>query len=219
LEKVVIYYPEEDRFEMTHEIPAQRRRGGAGVAIYNDKIYMVGGITNGHMDGFENWLDEYNPQTGEWRVLPDAPHERDHLAAVIADDRLYSFAGRTSHHAIGKGFETTVKAGDIFDFETERWLPSQSSFDIPTERAGSMAFGWGNEVIIGGGESGSQEAAHSEVEAFNIHTHTWRDWPSLQRGRHGSAFAVIGDYVYAASGSGNRGGGPELTSLERLKLP
>ncbi|WP_121101033.1 Kelch repeat-containing protein [Litorimonas taeanensis] len=143
LDKVMVYYPEEDRFEMTHDIPADRHRGAAGVALRNGKIYMVGGITNGHMDGFENWLDEYNPKTGEWRVLPDAPHKRDHLDAVIAKDRLYSFAGRTSHHAMGKGFESTVKPGDIFDFKTETWLNPQAAFDIPTERAVNMTFVWG----------------------------------------------------------------------------
>lgn len=219
LEKVMVYYPEEDRFEMTHTIPEARRRGGAGAALKDGKIYITGGITNGHMDGFRNWLDEYDPETGAWKILPDAPHKRDHLAAAIIDNKLYSFAGRHSHHAAGKGFETTVKTGDVFNFKTNAWETPIPVFDIPTERAGNMAFARKDEVIFGGGESGEQEAAHAEVEAFNVKTQTWRDWPKLQRGRHGTGFAIIGDYVYTASGSSNRGGGPELTSLERLKLP
>ncbi|MEO1253875.1 MAG: DUF5060 domain-containing protein, partial [Bacteroidota bacterium] len=41
----------------------------------------------------------------------------------------------------------------------------------------------------------------------------------MKEGRHGSGFVVIDNYLYTASGSGNRGGGPELTSIERLELP
>lgn len=63
LDRVVAYIPAEDRFELLHEIPAERRRGGAGVVVYNQKIYIAGGITNGHMNGYVNWLDEYDPAT------------------------------------------------------------------------------------------------------------------------------------------------------------
>ncbi|MEL7146305.1 MAG: DUF5060 domain-containing protein, partial [Bacteroidota bacterium] len=75
------------------------------------------------------------------------------------------------------------------------------------------------EIVIGGGESSAQEASHAEVEAYNVVSGTWRNWPSLLQGRHGSGFAVVDDYLYMISGSGNRGGGPELTTIERLRLP
>jgi len=74
-------------------------------------------------------------------------------------------------------------------------------------------------LVIGGGESGAQKTAHREVEAFDTRTRKWINLPRLNRGRHGAAFAIIGDYLYTASGCGNRGGSPELLSLERLKLP
>jgi hypothetical protein len=81
-----------------------------------------------------------------------------------------------------------------------------------------MATVWGNEIIVGGGET-TQKTAHNDVEAFNAKTGTWRAWPKFNRGRHGSGFAIVGDSLYTASGSGNRGGSPELTSIERINLP
>lgn len=219
LDKVLVYYPEEDRFEETHEIPEGRRRGGAGVAVHNEKIYMVGGITNGHMNGYESWFDEYDPKTGEWRALPDAPHKRDHFAASVIGNKLFAFAGRKTEHAIGNDFGPTQAYGDVFNFETEKWEPTHPDLALPTTRAGNMVFSWGDELIIGGGESENQISAHDEVEAYNTVSRSWRKWPSLQQGRHGSAFAIMDNYVYTASGCGNRGGEPELTSLERLKLP
>lgn len=218
LDKVVAYYPTADEFKMTHAIPVARRRGGAGAALYKGKIYVVGGITNGHNDGFVPWLDEYDPETGEWNILPNAPHARDHFHAVVADDKLYAVAGRTTSKATGQVFDLTVPEMDIFDFKTGQWLPTNHSTDLPTPRAGNMAFAWNGEVIVGGGET-KRLTAHNEVEAFNVADGTWRKWPSLQRGRHGSGFAVVGNYVYTASGCGNRGGSPELTSVERLRLP
>ena len=219
LDRVLIYYPDRDEYEYSHEIPEDRRRGGAGVVYHNQKIYMVGGITNGHMDGFKPWLDEYDPQTGEWRVLPDAPNARDHFQAAVIDNKLYAFAGRVSSRATGEDMSRTILHGNIFDFTTEQWLPVTNNQAIPTMRAGTATFSWNDELIIGGGESAVQKAAHSQVEAFNGSTGQWISWPSLVEGRHGSGFAVVDDYVYIASGSGNRGGGPELATIERLKLP
>ena len=219
VDRVIAYYPDEDRFEYLHSIPENRRRGGAGAAVMGDKIYLAGGITNGHMDGAKPWLDEYDIETGAWRVLPDAPHARDHFQLVSSNNKLYAFGGRRSRYRTGEGFELTVPFGDVFNLKTERWDVVRSTSELPTQRAGNMAFAWDGEVVIGGGESATQVAAHDHVEAFHVQSQSWRAWPSLNRGRHGSGFAVIDDYVYTASGSGNRGGEPELTSLERLKLP
>jgi N-acetylneuraminic acid mutarotase len=213
LERVLIYHPDRDEFEYGHEIPEARRRGGAGTVYYNGKIYMVGGITNGHIDGFKPWLDEYDPKTGEWRVLPDAPNSRDHFQAVVVGNKLYAFGGRASSRGTDEVMSRTIHHGNIFDFKTEQWLPVINQYAIPTMRAGTAAFAWNDELVVGGGESMAQEAAHSQVQAFNTKTSQWTEWPSLVEGRHGSGFAVVGNYLYIASGSGNRGGGPELTSI------
>ncbi|WP_158655223.1 Kelch repeat-containing protein [Flavivirga eckloniae] len=219
LDKVIIYYPDEDRYEYSHTIPKDRRRGGAGAVYYNNKIYLVGGITNGHVDGYKPWFDVYDPKTGEWFVLPDAPDARDHFQAAVANNKLYAFAGRRTSKKTDQDMALTSSHGNVYNFESNKWEAVTENLRITTERAGNSAFAWNNEIVIGGGESLAHEIAHSEVEAYNSKTRTWRNWPSLNQGRHGSGFAIVGEYVYTASGSGNRGGGPELTTIERLKLP
>lgn len=219
LDRVLLYYPKQDTFKFSHSIPEHRRRGGAGAVVHNGKIYLVGGITEGHMSGSKAWLDEYDPKTGEWRVLPDAPHARDHFQAVVLDNKLYAFAGRRTSKATDQDMSLTVAHGNVFDFQTKQWLQPVQGLALPTHRAGNAVFTWGNEIIVGEGESASQLEAHNELEAYNVDTQSWRRWPSLVAGRHGTGFVVLGDYVYTASGSGNRGGGPELHSVERLKLP
>jgi N-acetylneuraminic acid mutarotase len=218
LEKVVVYYPEEDRFDFVHSIPESRRRGGAGAVLHDGMIYLVGGITNGHIDGYQPWLDRYDPKTGQWTILDDAPHARDHFPAVVHDDKLYCFGGRRTSKATGKVFDLTVAPVDVYDLKSHQWLPPSQSPVLPTPRAGNMVTVWNDEVIVGGGET-TQKTAHDTVEAYNVVTRQWRKWPSLNRGRHGSGFAIVGNHVYTASGSGNRGGSPELTSIERIALP
>ncbi len=219
LDRVLKYYPERDEYVLGHKIPEHRRRGGAGAVYYNNKIYLVGGITNGHMDGYKPWLDMYDPKTGSWEVLPDAPDTRDHFQAVVAHHKLYAFAGRRTSKRTDQDMSLTKQYGNVFDFKSLKWETVTQNLAIPTQRAGNAAFSWNNEIIIGGGESAIQKESHNEVEAYNFSTKTWSKWPYLNQGRHGTGFAIAGNYVYIASGSGNRGGGPELTSLERLKLP
>ncbi len=219
VDRVIMYYPERDEYVYGHPIPEHRRRGGAGAVVYNNKIYVIGGITNGHMNGYIPWLDEYNPETGEWKTLADAPNARDHFQAVIADNKLYAFAGRTTSKITDQDMALTVSHGNIYNFKTQDWEAVTNDLAIPTMRAGNFAFRWNNSIIIGGGETADQVDAHSEVEAFDTKTKLWSKWPSLNQGRHGTGFAVIGSYVYTTSGSGKHGGEPELKTIERLKLP
>jgi len=219
LERIIKYLPLSDKFVYGKRIPDERRRGGAGVAYHNGKIYMVGGIINGHMNGYKPWFDEYNPSTGEWKVLPDAPNARDHSQAIVVNNKLYTFGGRQSSRATGQDMHLTVEYGNVYDFDTGEWEEVTGDLALPTQRAGNSVIAWNNEVIVVGGESMSQKQAHDQVEAYNTRTKRWRSWPSLNRGRHGSGLAIVGEYMYTASGCGNRGGKPELTSIERIKLP
>ncbi|WP_298532991.1 DUF5060 domain-containing protein [uncultured Algibacter sp.] len=219
LDKVIIYYPDRDEYVFSHSIPKHRRRGGAGVVVYNNKIYVVGGITHGHNNGYKPWFDEYDPKTGQWTVLDNAPNARDHFQAAVVNDKLYAFGGRTTSKKTDQDMELTVAHGNIYDFQNNKWEVVKNNTAIPTERAGSFVFTWNNDIVIGGGESVKQVSAHNEVEAYNSKTNTWSKWPSFNQGRHGTGFAIIKDYVYTASGCANRGGSPELTTIERLKLP
>ncbi len=219
LSHIYIYDPVIDRWITGPEIPPHRQRGAAGVTVYDDKIYLVGGIVNGHTSGWVPWFDEFDPATNNWRELPDAPRSRDHFMTAVAGDKLVATGGRMSGFD-GQGFEATIKETDLYDFNTGTWstLPSPSG-DIPTERAGTGAIAAGDEVIIIGGESGSQTVAHNEVEALNPVTGEWRHLPTLQTGRHGTQPILYNGKLYIEAGSGNRGGGPELSLLEMFDLP
>lgn len=220
LDHIPIYDPATDTWSRGPSLPADRRRGGAGAVIHDGTLYVVCGIINGHYDGHVTWLDAMDLKTGEWRRLPDAPRARDHFQSAVIDGKLYAVGGRRSSAATNEVFTLVVAEVDVFDFRTGRWttLPSPSG-DLPTTRAGSMTLAAGPYVVVAGGETLRQQEAHAEVEALDTRTGTWTRWPGFARGRHGSGLVRHGNAIYVASGSGNRGGRPELDTIERFELP
>lgn len=210
VENVYIYDPMDDEWIVGPQIPSDRQRGSAGAVVYNDQIYLIAGIRVGHQSGWVAWTDRYDPTTNSWQPLNDAPRARDHFHAAVASDRIYAIGGRRS--GADGIFNATVPEVDVYDLSTGEWstLPN----DLPTKRAGTMSAVLGNEVIVIGGESGGQSEAHSQTEALNIATNEWRTLAALNEDRHGSQAIVSNGGIYIAGGSGGRGGGPELASLE-----
>lgn len=215
---VYIYHPQTDRWTKGPEIPEDRRRGAAGAVAYDGKIYVAGGIQNGHASGHVRWLDAFDPETGEWTSLADAPRNRDHFQAAVIDDKLYAAGGRRSSQATEQTFELTIPEVDVYDFSANAWTPLPPSGDLPTERAGSTSIAVSYYLIVLGGESAAQTNAHAEVEAFNIQTGDWHTLPSLNQGRHGTQAVVIDDKIHIAAGSRVRGA-EEIHSHEVFSIP
>lgn len=213
LSHILIYDPEADVWIIGGEIPQNRRRGAAGVSIYNQKIYISNGIINGHSSAWVNWLDEFDPYTNTWKSLPDAPRARDHFQSIVKDDKLFVAGGRRSGSITGNGFAGTVKETDVFDFSKMQW---ETLADIPTPRAGTATAVFDGKPVILGGESNTQEAAHSEVEIFDAESNSWSSLPEMKESRHGTQAISLNNQIVIGAGSGNRGGGPELNSFEIL---
>lgn len=216
LKNIIIYDPATDKWSEGDEIPKNRRRGGAGVTVFNNKVYISGGITDGHRTGTVSWFDEYDPATGTWRILDDMPHGRDHFQSTLVDNKLYAAGGRTTSQITNHIFDLVVNALDIYDFSLHKW--TTQALPLPTGRAGNTTTTVGKQVWVIGGESMSDKKAHSDVEIFDTITEQWLSGPSLNRGRHGTGAIIINNQLWTASGSGNRGGSPELKTIEKLSL-
>lgn len=190
-------------------IPNSRLRGSAGAVVYNNKIYLIGGNTNGHSGGAVGWLDEYDPSTGNWRTLATAPNARDHFSAAVVGNKLIASSGRQTNVSFGG----TVAATDVYDFNSNTWNTVRP---IPTPRAGAMLGVKNGSVILIGGESATQVQAHDQVEAYHVASNEWRSLPELGEARHGGAAAVIGNTLHVITGNLVRGGGQEVTTHEKL---
>lgn len=206
------YHPATDVWEVGPEIPEARRRGSAGAFLREGKLYLVSGLTDGHRSGWVPWFDVYHFETGEWEVLPDAPRSRDHFQAVMIGDEVVLAGGRRSGEG-GSVFRSVIPEVDVYDFGKEEWrtLPAEGG-SLPTPRAGTSALAIGGKVLVIGGESARKEA-HSEVEALDLASETWENWPPLPGGRHATQPILHQGALYLQAGSITRGGTETKTLL------
>lgn len=212
---VMIYDPASDRWSQGPEIPTDRRRGGAGAVVHNGLIYIVAGIQNGHTDGHVTWVDSFDPRTGSWRRLSDAPRARDHVQAAVIDGKIYVAGGRRSSAATGQVFDLTVPEVDVYDIATDRWTTLPAASNLPTPRAAAATAVLGGKLLLIGGESGMRETAHPEVDMLDPATGRWTSLTPLREGRHATAAIVHDGRIYIAAGSRTRGA-TEISSQEVL---
>ncbi|MDF0717410.1 PKD domain-containing protein [Muricauda sp. 334s03] len=207
-----MFDPESQEWIQGPEIPESRRRGSTGLVVYNDKFYIVGGNTIGHNGGYVQWFDEYDPATGIWTPLADAPIARDHFAAVVIADKLYVAAGRQS------GGETTWKPTipqvDVYDFTAGTWSTLPAGQNIPTTRGGASAVNFNNKLVVIGGEVQDEEVygvltddALKVTEEYDPVTSSWKRLPDMNYERHGTQAIVSGPGVHILAGAPSRGGG------------
>ncbi|WP_167960947.1 malectin domain-containing carbohydrate-binding protein, partial [Saonia flava] len=195
------------------EIPENRKRGSAGLVVYDDKFYIVGGNTLGHAGGYVPWFDEYDPATGVWTALDnlDAPRARDHFHAVVIDDNLYAVGGRQSG-GDGGGFKPVLPEVDVYNFTSGSWSTLEA--DLPTPRAAPAVANFNGNLLVMGGEV-RNEIVYGEniddalriTESYNPSTGLWTRLEDMNFERHGFQAIVSGSGVYVTAGSPSRGGG------------
>ncbi|MEM6965775.1 MAG: hypothetical protein AAF573_13490, partial [Bacteroidota bacterium] len=238
VDKIYIYNPTTDTWYIGGDIP--RPRAGGGVVVYNDKIYLLGGLQDGHKGDYVLWFDEYDPETGIWNTMPDMPRFRDHFHAALVGDKLVAAGGRlsdTNGNLSSQGYPSEllpdnippvtntqnvlVSKVDIFDFQTGNWVTTPLP-DIPTARAGAAVGVIGNEAIVIGGEIDASKT-RKETEAFDVSSYSWRSLANLIpegtfTGRHGTQAIVNNGGIYVAAGAGTKGGSNELNSQQAFYM-
>lgn len=210
---IYMYNPASEQWIQGMEIPNLRKRGSAGLALYNNKFYLVGGNNNGHSGGYVPFFDEFNPQIGVWTELTDAPRPRDHFQAAVINDKLYAIAGRLTG-GTGGLFEPQVLEVDVYDFNTSSWSTLNTSSNIPYPRSGLATVVFNDEIYTIGGETTFNRVGNGQVdvvESFNPLTNTWTTRNSLNYRRHGIQAIVSGDGIHLAGGAE---GGNSMKNME-----
>lgn len=216
---VHIYDPLADRWITGPAIPAARRRGGGGVVAVDGRIYLVSGNTNGHNGPLSDQVDVFDPATGRFTALAPIPHPRDHFFVAHHEGRLYVAGGRDSNAAAdGDVFDDTVAEVDVYDIATDTWSTLPAASNLPTPRAAAPTGIVGNELIVAGGESAAQSAAHAQVEALDLDTLQWRTLAPMRTPRHATQAIVSNHGFYVAGGAAQRGGATSALDLDALHL-
>jgi hypothetical protein len=212
-ENIWIFDPANQEWIQGPAIPTSRQRGSTGLVEYNDKFYIVGGNTNGHNGGYVAWFDEYDPATGIWTILEDAPRARDHFHAAIIDDKIYAVGGRLSG-GVGGTFKPVISEVDVYDLSLKSWTTLPSGSNLPSPRGAPAVVNFNNKILVIGGEvqdeliyNVSTTDAVKVTEEFDPSTGNWVRKADLNSERHGTQALVSGNGVFIIGGSPNLAGG------------
>jgi len=212
---IYIYDPVMKTWTKGPAIP--RPRGSAAVVVYNNEFYVLGGIINGHQDGWVKWADKFNPSTGVWTQLPDLPRERDHFQAGLINGKIYLAGGRKTN-ATGNVFGVTIGEVDVYDPASKVWSTLPLSAKLPVTRAGTMTIVANEELFVIGGEAEAQKPAYNLVQSFNPKTNAWRNHANMYVGRHGTGAVLLNKTIFIAAGATERGSGGVVSSMESLQI-
>lgn len=191
--------------------PMPTRRGAAGAAAVNGKIYVVGGAAS--LSGVsENGIhparphhnlgtvEEYDPATNTWRARRGLLVPRNHHAVAAVGDKIYAIGGRIGAAFITGG-SNNIDLNEMYDPATDLWTVRDK---MPTRRSAVAGAVYNGKIVVPGGEyqDRSELAAFRAVEIYDPAVNRWQILPSMPHPRHGLAVGVIGDRLYTVSGDG-----------------
>lgn len=214
LEHIYIYNTETDQWRQGDPLPPDRLRGSAGVAVYREQIYLIGGVSNLSNPETIAWVDRYDPKKGKWKKLSDAPRNRGHFHAGINNGKIYAIGGSSPSGSHYEGVGKLIPEVDVYHIESGKWESLTADLNLPTPRAASATVNILDHIVVIGGESPDQEDAHTSVEAYDTENDSWERWDSLDNGRWGTqAFMCVGA-VYITAGACNSEGKLASMALE-----
>jgi hypothetical protein len=153
-------------------------------------IYVVGGVGPEQEAALV-----YDAAADAWRQGARMAAPREHLAAAIANGKVYAIGGRWSD----RGNVGTVEE---YDPATDSWVERAP---LPTARGGLAAatvdLAEGERIFVVGGESfGEGSRTFEENEAYDPVADTWRTEAPMLISRHGLGAAAVDDYLFAIAG-------------------
>jgi N-acetylneuraminic acid mutarotase len=141
----------------TFKKPMPTPRNNFAIAVYQNKIYCIGGYTeNGHTG-----LNEiYDPATDTWETKTSMPTARGWLMANVVDDKIYLIGGYPN---------TTLN--EVYDPATDTWITKTPS-PKPTAFTGGYASAvFENKIYVIGGLS--EDYSYNLNQIYDTETGTW----------------------------------------------
>jgi N-acetylneuraminic acid mutarotase len=157
-----MYDPATDTWETKESMPTARNR--FGIAVVQNKIYVIGGETD---EGYTGVNEVYDPLTDTWETRTPMPTVRADLSANVVDDKICLIGGTEIY---GYGYwPRTINVTEVYDPVTDSWATKTS---IPTAVCGYASAVVDNKIYVIG-SIGWGEPSSGINQIYNPETDTW----------------------------------------------
>ncbi|MGE4165101.1 MAG: Kelch repeat-containing protein, partial [Xanthobacteraceae bacterium] len=186
------YDPAGDEWTALAAMPS--KRGAAGAAVVDGKIFLLGGATVQpdtkdtaiqplRRHAIVGAVDEFDPKANTWRARTALPTPRSHAAVAMVGGKIYVIGGRIASAFGEDGSDTDV----VEAYDPARDLWSRPLAKMPAPRSAMGAANWRNRIVIAGGETSgaSAVAASAVVDCYEPDSNTWCSLASLPDPRGG----------------------------------
>jgi len=157
-----MYDPATDSWATKEPMPTARNR--FGIAVVQNKIYVIGGETD---EGYTGANEVYDPLTDTWETRTPMPTVRADLSANVVDDKIYLIGG-TEIYGYG-AWPRAINVTEVYDPKTDSWT---TKTPIPTAVAGYASAVVSNKIYVIG-SIGWGEPASDINQIYYPATDTW----------------------------------------------
>ena len=179
--------PNSDSWDRLPDMPEGRM--GHQMIAANGKLYVIGGR------GESSKVLIYDRTSG-WSEGAPMPTPRDHLAAVLVQNKIYAIGGR--HHGI-------VRNVDIYDIATDTWSQGPS-LPRPMSAMAAGLLADGRIHVVGGEDPGTFGGGVIDRHfMLDLASGTWSSAPKALLAVHGAGYGEIAGVLLIAGGSRRQG--------------
>jgi len=184
--------------------------GAISMVALGGLIHAIGGAIGDTSQSKRSvdWHHVYDPSTDTWSPRAPLPVGRDHMGAVVVDDRIHVIAGRVD------SARNNVDHHDVYLPAEDRW---DRRAPLPTPRSGHGAVLYRGRIFVMGGEEfvitraadGTQTlggTVFGQNESYDPATDRWESHAPMPTPRHGLGAAVVGGMIHVVGGGPVVGG-------------
>jgi N-acetylneuraminic acid mutarotase len=174
------------RWEKASPLPTERYDFGS--AVFDNKLYIVGGLVLPSPWVPTNRVDVYDPSTDSWTRLADYPKVVHHEGVVACNNELYVIAG----------YWLRIWPS----FSVYRYRAAENAWerraDIPIARGAAGAVCVSNKIYVVGGEN--EQGQLQSLVVYDTTKDTWEHKSPMPTAREHVAVVAAEDKIFAIGG-------------------